>query len=76
MNALAPLLPYIQIVLSLLLIGGVLLQQRGAGLGGAFGGGMEETSFSKRRGAELFLFRATIVVAVLLTLSAVVALIA
>ena len=74
MNSLLAVLPYIQIVLSLLLIGGILLQQRGAGLGGAFGGGMEETSFGKRRGSELFIFRATIVVAILLALTAVLAL--
>lgn len=67
-------LPFIQIALSLLLIGGVLLQQRGAGLGGAFGGGMEETGYGTRRGAELFIFRATTAIAVLLALSAVVAL--
>lgn len=72
---LSAVLPYIQIVLAVLLIGGILLQQRGAGLGGAFGGGMEETSFSKRRGAELFIFRASIVIAVLLALSAILALI-
>lgn len=76
MNAIASLLPYVQVVLSFLLIGGVLLQQRGAGLGGAFGGGMEETNFGKRRGAELFIFRATIVVAVLLVLTALIALVA
>lgn len=76
MNALIALLPYAQVVLSFLLVGGILLQQRGAGLGGAFGGGMEETSFSKRRGGELFIFRATIVVAVLLALSALIALVA
>ena len=76
MNAIVALLPYVQVVLSFLLVGGVLLQQRGAGLGGAFGGGMEESSFGKRRGAELFIFRATIVVAVLLVLTAIIALVA
>ena len=76
MATLLGLIPPIQVVLSILLIGGVLLQQRGAGLGGAFGGGMEDTTFGKRRGAELFLFRATIVVALLLVLSALLTLIA
>lgn len=74
MNILNDLLPYIQIVLSLLLIGGILLQQRGAGLGGAFGGGSDDMSFGKRRGAELFIFRATIVIAILLALTAIFAL--
>jgi len=76
MNILAQLIPVIQVVLSLLLIGGVLLQQRGAGLGGAFGGGMEENNFGRRRGAELFIFRATIILSLLLVLSAIITLIA
>lgn len=71
MNILLTFLPYIQIVLSLLLIGGVLLQQRGAGLGGAFGGGMDDSTFGKRRGAELFIFRLTVAVAILLILTAI-----
>jgi protein translocase SecG subunit len=65
MEALTWLLPYVEIVLSLLLIVGVVLQQRGASLGGAFGGDNFASTFYKRRGAERFLFRATIVVAVL-----------
>lgn len=75
MNVLQSLLPIAQIILAFLLVGGILLQQRGTGLGGAFGGGTEDTSFSKRRGAELFIFRATIIVAILFTLSAILALI-
>lgn len=59
-------IPYIQIVLSLLLIGGILLQQSTAGLGGAFGGvdGFSSGHHTKR-GAERTIFIATIVVAVL-----------
>lgn len=64
-------LPYIQIVLSLLLILGVVLQQRGASLGGAFGGDNFASTFYKRRGAEKFLFVATIVVAVLFVAAAI-----
>ena len=58
-------LPYAQIVLAVLLIAGVVLQQRGASLGGAFGGDNFASTFYKRRGAEKFLFSATIFVAIL-----------
>jgi preprotein translocase subunit SecG len=58
-------LPYIEIVLSVLLIGGIILQQRGASLGGAFGGDNFASTFYKRRGAEKFLFNATIIIAAL-----------
>jgi protein translocase SecG subunit len=69
------LLPYIQIVLSLLLIGGVLLQRSEAGLGSAFGGDSFGGGNFERRGAEKFLFRLTIFVGVLFALSAFTALI-
>lgn len=67
------LLPGAQVIISILLIGAILLQQRGAGLGGAFGDSAQET-FYTRRGAELFLFRASIVLAILFALSALLAL--
>lgn len=57
------ILPYIQLALSLLLVGSILLQQRGSGLSGAFGGGSME--YSTKRGAEKVLFYATIVIAAL-----------
>lgn len=56
--------------LSLLLILGVVLQQRGASLGGAFGGDNFASTFYKRRGAEKFLFISTIVIAILFVLVA------
>ena len=65
-------LPYVQIVLSLLLILGIVLQNRGASLGGAFGGDNFASTFYKRRGAEKFLFNATVVIAILFVASAVV----
>lgn len=71
METLKAALPYIEITLSLLLIVGIVLQQRGANLGGAFGGDNFASTFYKRRGAEKFLFLATIVVAILFVLSAV-----
>ncbi len=54
------ILPYAQIVLSVLLVASILLQQRGSTLGGAFGGDNFSAAFHKRRGAELFLFQSSI----------------
>ncbi|MBI3290609.1 preprotein translocase subunit SecG [Candidatus Microgenomates bacterium] len=48
----------LQIALGILIIISILLQSRGSGLGGAWGGGGE--SYSTRRGVESVLFRATI----------------
>ncbi len=60
------MIPYIQIVLSVLLIAGVLLQQSEAGLGSAFGGGDSFSSgYHTKRGFEKTLFIATIVISVL-----------
>ncbi len=64
-----PALPYIQIILSILLIASILLQQRGSSLGGAFGGDNFSSSFHKRRGAELFLFKFTIGISILFVFS-------
>jgi preprotein translocase subunit SecG len=72
METLTAALPYVQIVLSLLLILGIVLQNRGASLGGAFGGDNFASTFYKRRGAEKFLFNATVVVALLFVAAAVV----
>lgn len=66
-------LPVIEIVLAILIIGAVLLQTRGAGVGGAFADSGNQ-SFYKRRGAELFLFRATIVLGILFALTSLAAL--
>ena len=65
-----PVLPYVQIILSILLVAAILLQQRGSSLGGAFGGDNFSAAFHKRRGAEQFLFRFSIVIAILFVLSA------
>jgi preprotein translocase subunit SecG len=50
-------------ILAAALVASILLQQRGTGLGGAFGG--EVTAYRSRRGIERTLFRLTIVLAVL-----------
>jgi len=68
-------LPYIQIVLSILLVVFVLLQQTGASMGGAFGGDNFSAAYHTRRGSEKFLFRATIVIGILFALSAFTALV-
>lgn len=73
MDFLANILPLVQIVLSILIVGGVLLQTRGAGLS-AFQDSANQT-FYKRRGGELFLFRATIVLGVLFVVASLVSLI-
>ncbi|PWU22505.1 preprotein translocase subunit SecG [Candidatus Cerribacteria bacterium 'Amazon FNV 2010 28 9'] len=49
----------VQIVISLLLVGAILLQAQGSGLGSTWGGGGE--SFHTRRGVEKVLFRSTII---------------
>lgn len=67
------LLPVLQVIISILLIGAILLQQRGAGLGGAFGDS-SQGNFYKRRGAELFLFQASIGLAILFAVTSLVAL--
>lgn len=70
METLKAILPYAELTLSILLILGIVLQQRGASLGGAFGGDNFASTFYKRRGAEKFLFNATIAVAILFVVSA------
>lgn len=73
MQILIPLLPYIQIGLSVLLIAVVLLQQSAAGLGGAFGDNFS-SGFHTKRGFEKTLFNVSIVIAVLFVIFALVAL--
>ena len=63
-------LPYVQVVLSVLLMIAIVLQRTGASLGGAFGADNFSSGFHTRRGFEKTLFRATIVLAVLFALSA------
>jgi len=58
----------IQIILAILMVAFILLQQKGSGLGMAFGG--EGNVYRSRRGIEKFLFWATVVVAVLFCLMA------
>ena len=57
------ILPTIQIIISVLLVGAILLQARGNGLSSVFGG--ESTFYHTRRGIEKIVFWATIVLAIL-----------
>lgn len=76
MDAIRAILPYIQIVLAVLMITSILLQRTGAALGGSFGGSDNmSTAFHTRRGLEKTLFTATVVIAILFALSALIALI-
>ncbi len=70
MDFLSEILPWAQVVLSVALIITILLQQSGAGLGGAFGGSDGTAINHTRRGAEKIIFQTTIVIAILFALSA------
>lgn len=76
MQALIDVLPFVQIALAVLLMVSVLLQQTGAGLGGAFGADNFSSGFHTRRGFERTLFYVTIVLAILFVLSALLSLVA
>jgi protein translocase SecG subunit len=74
-DTLINLLPYIQIVLSVLLIISIMLQHSESGVGGAFGGNDNfGAAFHTRRGSEKFLFILSAVLAVLFAISALVVL--
>ncbi len=73
MMIIATILPYIQIILSIILVVTILLQQSSVGLGGALGGGDGGGLYHTRRGFEKFLFITTIVVSILFALSAFIA---
>lgn len=69
MEFLVKVLPWVQIILSIILTASILLQQTGAGVGGAFGGG-DDSIRHTRRGMEKVLFYISIVIAILFALSA------
>ncbi len=68
-------LPIIDITLSILLIGAILLQRSEAGLGSAFGADGFSAGFQERRGFEKTLFYGTITLGVLFAISALLTLI-
>jgi protein translocase SecG subunit len=63
------LLDIAQIIISILLMGGVLLQQRGGGLSGVFGG--ESSVYATRRGIEKNIFVATMILATLFIITSI-----
>jgi protein translocase SecG subunit len=58
----------VQIVISLLVVAAILLQQRGAGLSGAFGGS-GDGSYHTKRGLEKIFFVSTIILGIIFVLS-------
>jgi len=75
MSLVEQILPYAQIILSVLLVLSILLQHTSSGAGGAFGGGDGSSFYSTRRGFEKFLFILSIVCAVLFALTALLAIV-
>lgn len=68
-----PVISLIQIILGILLILVIIIQQKGSGLGSAFGGDL--SFYRTKRGAEKLLFYATIVIAVAFITSSLVGLV-
>lgn len=68
MEVIRALLPYVQIATSVLLVVAILLQQKGAGLGAAFGG--EGNVYRTKRGMEKTLFIGTIILALIFFITA------
>jgi len=62
------ILTVLQIIVSIMLITAILLQQKGTGLGGVFGG--SGNVYSTKRGVDKILFRATILLSALFFLIA------
>lgn len=70
MSLLVKVLPYAQIILSVILVAAILLQQSAAGLGGALGGSDNDSFHHTRRGFEKYLFYLTIICGILFALFA------
>lgn len=62
------MLDVLQITLGIVLVTIIILQAKGTGLGAAFGGG---SAYHTKRGAEKFLFLATIVTSIIFFLVAI-----
>jgi protein translocase SecG subunit len=74
MSLVARILPYAEIIFSVILVLAILLDQSGAEVGGALGGGGDSFHHT-RRGFEKFLFYLAIVCGILFAVSALLAII-
>lgn len=72
MQIISNILPWVQIILSIVLVITIMLQRSGSELGGAFGGGDGSATYNTKRGLEKYLFRISIIVAILFAISALV----
>jgi protein translocase SecG subunit len=70
MTIIVAILPYVQIILSIILIAAILIQRSGANVGGVLGGGDNDGLYTTRRGFDKFIFIFTIVVGILFAASA------
>lgn len=66
------IMPFIQIIISALLVGLILLQAKGVGLGRAWGGGGE--FYKSRRGVEKIVFYFTVLLVALFLISSILSL--
>ena len=70
METIEMILPYAQIILSVILVTAILLQQSAAGMGGALGGSDGDAFHHTKRGFEKFLFYLSLVCGILFALFA------
>ena len=70
MSLVANILPYAEIIVSVVLVLSIMLQQTGSGLGGALGGDDSGGFHHTRRGFERFLFYLSLVCGILFALFA------
>lgn len=75
MNTMTQILPWIQVILSIILIFLVIIQRSADGIEGALGGSASNMTYFARRGAERFIFASTIIVAILFAVSAIIPLV-
>jgi protein translocase SecG subunit len=76
MSIVVTVLPYVQIILSVIVVAGILLQYSSAGAGGAFGSADSfDSAIHTRRGAEKVIFITTIIAVVLFTITSILSII-